>query len=59
MRAKGNYTKAGIKLLTWLKVPPQRREVLWKKVLRGRVANAAAYSPKLKKQPNENDSKTG
>lgn len=44
MSAKGDYTLAGIELLDWLAVPLSRRQTLWKKVLRGRVSNAADFS---------------
>lgn len=46
MRAKGNYAKAGIKLLPWHKIPPERRAVLWKTMLRGKVANSSEFAPK-------------
>jgi hypothetical protein len=46
MRADGNYRKAGIELLPWRSLSPQRQAVLWKKMLRGKVANASAYAPK-------------
>jgi len=43
MRAKGNYEVAGIQLIPWSKVPQVRRNELWQKMLRGKVANAAEY----------------
>ncbi len=44
MRAKGDYDRAGINLVEWSKIPESRRKELWKKMLRGRVANAAEYN---------------
>ena len=46
MRAKGNYKKAGIELLPWRLLTPERQAHLWKKMLRGKVANASRYAPK-------------
>jgi len=43
MRADGNYQKAGIKLVAWRSIPLQIRQVLWAKMLRGKVANAGQY----------------
>ncbi|MDO5947866.1 hypothetical protein [Burkholderia cepacia] len=43
MRAQGDYEKAGIVLLSWDQVPPERRAVLWTSMLRGKVANAARF----------------
>ena len=45
MRAKGEYTMAGIELVPWDKIELKRRIELWRKMLRGSVANAAAYAP--------------
>jgi hypothetical protein len=45
-RSGGNYRKAGVELLPWRALPPERQAVLWKRMLRGRVANADAYVPK-------------
>ena len=45
MRAKGNYKAAGIQLVPWKNVAPERRIELWKAMLRGKVANAKAYRP--------------
>jgi len=47
MRADGNYSKAGIELLDWRKLPPGRQEFLWKRMLHGRVANSTKFKPKL------------
>ena len=49
MRAGGDYRKAGIKLIAWRSIPLEQRQVLWTKMLRGKVANADQYlsrSPK-------------
>lgn len=43
-RAKGNYNKAGIVLVHWKSVPPNRQDELWRKMLRGKVANANKYA---------------
>lgn len=43
MVAKGDYVRAGIELIEWPRIPTERRRLLWKKVLRGRVSNAADY----------------
>ena len=45
MRAEGNYRKAGIELISWRSLPLKRQTTLWKKMLRGKVANAEAYAP--------------
>lgn len=45
MRAKGNYSQAGIVLLPWEQLPERRRDELWQKMLRGKVANADGYKP--------------
>jgi hypothetical protein len=44
MRAKGDYELAGIHLISWTDLPPQRRSELWSSMLKGKVANAAEYS---------------
>ena len=43
-QAKGNYRKAGIVLVHWKSIPPNRQDQLWRKMLRGKVANADAYA---------------
>lgn len=43
MKANGDYALAGIELLDWHQLPLERRRVLWKKVLNGKVANAARF----------------
>lgn len=43
MRAKGDYAQAGIKLVPWEKIHKDRRQELWQKMLRGKVANAAQF----------------
>ena len=47
MRADGNYRKAGIKLLSWRSVSQDRRQILWARMLRSKVANASDFSPRL------------
>lgn len=42
-QAKGNYNKAGIVLVHWKSIPPKRQDELWRKMLRGKVANADAF----------------
>jgi hypothetical protein len=44
MRAKGDYSNAGIKLVSWESLPLKTRRLLWTKMLRGRVANAGAFA---------------
>lgn len=39
-RAEGDYRQAGIVLLSWKSIPRARRAELWKKMLRGKVANS-------------------
>jgi hypothetical protein len=41
--AKGDYTKAGIQLVSWSDIPPETRAIIWKKVLHGKVANANQF----------------
>jgi hypothetical protein len=43
MRAKGDYTKAGIVPVEWDHIPADRRTVLWTTMLRGKVANADRF----------------
>ena len=45
MRAKGDYVVAGIELVDWSAVPPDRRATLWRTMLRGRVANSISFHP--------------
>lgn len=44
LACKGDYEQAGIELVSWNEVPIDRRAELWKKMLRGKVANAADFS---------------
>jgi hypothetical protein len=44
MRAKGDYGKANIELVSWVNIPEKQREFLWAKMLRGKVANAGDFS---------------
>lgn len=43
MKAKGDYELAKIDLIEWDQLSIDRRRVLWKKVLNGKVANAARF----------------
>ncbi|MCA8205150.1 hypothetical protein LGM71_29355 [Burkholderia sp. AU33545] len=43
MRAKGDYEKAGIVLLSWGQIPAECRALLWATMLRGKVANADRF----------------
>jgi len=45
MTHDGDYKLAGINLRSWRSIPKQRREVLWAKMLRGKVANADSFAP--------------
>ena len=45
LKAKGDYTTAGISLLPWQAVSSSVRQLLWRKMLKGRVANAVDYKP--------------
>jgi hypothetical protein len=47
MKAKGDYVVADIKLVEWKDVPSPLQSYLWKKMLRGRVANASEFTPAL------------
>lgn len=44
-KAGGDYEKAGIVLVDWGSVEIGRREQLWIQMVRGKVANAAAFRP--------------
>lgn len=44
MKAKGDYTEAGIKLIPWRDVPEGRSEIVLKKVLRGKISNYSDFS---------------
>ena len=46
MKADGDYGKAGIRLREWHSLPGKCRQILWAKMLRGRVANAAQFEPR-------------
>jgi hypothetical protein len=48
MKSDGSYQRAGIKLIAWNKLPERRRNVLWSKMLKGRVANAVKFAPPRK-----------
>lgn len=45
MRTKGDYEAAGVTLLPWAEIDNERRKSLWRGMLRGKVANAAAFLP--------------
>ena len=45
MRHKGKYVAAGVKLVPWSRIPPEARQYLWKRMLRGRVCNASSFAP--------------
>ncbi len=45
MRHGGDYKSAGIELVAWRSVPKEVRQVLWSKMLRGKVANAGQFAP--------------
>ena len=53
MKARGDYSKAGIILLEWHTIAPEAQHRLWTKVLRGRVSNAQAFKPNQHAQPNQ------
>lgn len=45
MKAKGDYQKAGIRLVLWDSLSDDLKDFLWKKMLRGKVANASEFKP--------------
>lgn len=45
MRGKGNYVWAKIHLVSWNEIPLERQTELWRTMLKGKVANAAAFAP--------------
>lgn len=45
MRANGSCAVAGIELVDWSTIPPERQAQLWRTILRGKVANAARFLP--------------
>jgi len=47
MSNNGNYRRAGIELIPWRSITEARRQTLWTKMLRGKVANASQFAPKL------------
>jgi hypothetical protein len=47
MRHGGNYRRAGIKLVSWNRIPRAKRVRLWRRMLKGRVANAEDYAASL------------
>lgn len=44
MKAKGDYAIAGIELVDWRLIPTEKRSVLWRKMLYGKVANAKEFA---------------
>jgi len=45
MTHSGDYTAAGIELIQWQAIAADRQAALWKKMLRGKVANASDFVP--------------
>lgn len=45
MKAKGDYTAAGIELVSWGDIGLEQQQVLWGKMLRGKVANHGDFRP--------------
>lgn len=45
LKAKGDYIAAGINVVPWQSVSSDARELLWRKMIKGRVANAIHYKP--------------
>ena len=45
MRADGNYQEAQISLVPWQSITTEMQNHLWKRMLRGRVANAGHFKP--------------
>lgn len=44
-KAKGDYTAAGISLIPWQSMSDDTKRMLWSRMLKGRVANAADFKP--------------
>lgn len=44
LRCAGDYAAAGIALMEWNEIPAGRRAALWRRMLRGRVANAGDFT---------------
>jgi hypothetical protein len=45
LKAKGDYTAAGINLIPWQSLPSDTKQILWSRMLKGRVANASDFKP--------------
>jgi hypothetical protein len=45
MTAKGDYSSAKISLVDWRDLPAERQQVLWRRVLNGKVSNANEFAP--------------
>lgn len=43
--AAGDSLAAGIDMVPWASIPAEKRATLWKRMLRGRVANARDFQP--------------
>jgi len=43
MKAKGDYDKAHIELIEWKDIEKEKQSLLWKTMLRGKVANASDF----------------
>lgn len=52
MKASGDYALAGIVLLDWQAIAPEKQLMLWKRVLRGKVSNSDAFNPIPRARPN-------
>ena len=46
MKAKGDYLAAGINLVKWDQLNLTQQEYLWRKMLRGKVANHKEFEPR-------------
>jgi hypothetical protein len=44
-KAGGDYRAAGIQLRSWSDIPDAARHILWKRCLKGKVANSGDFSP--------------
>jgi hypothetical protein len=44
MKSKGDYSLAGIEMLRWENLAPAIQTRLWKRMLKGRVSNAAEFA---------------
>ena len=44
--AEGDHLLAGVSLIMWSALPPERQEVLWLKMIRNHVVNAVDFDPR-------------